>query len=93
MKSIKKVEFEAHCKLEGTWGERKLGKRQCSLEVFDHENGKNLMIEFIAGEDCEHIGLSYDDNKNIYDYDGVFSVPVQAIDMLNELGYKTDDIE
>lgn len=92
MKSLIKIEFEAECIAEGSWGSRDLGKRKCSMELFDNENGR-AEIEFIAGDDCQHIGLTYDSEKNILDYDGVFSMPNEAIELLNKAGFNTKEIE
>lgn len=92
MRSIKKIEFEAECYLTGSFGARKLGKRKCSMELFD-DGDHHAEIEFIAGDDVEHIGISYNDDKKIYDYDGVCDIPQEAIDLLNTQGFDTTDIE
>lgn len=87
------MHFKAQCYLEGTWGARSLGELECSMEMFDNSNG-NAMIEFIAGDDVEHIGLSYDvKSKKIYDYEGVFSIPHEGIEFLNKLGFDTSEVE
>jgi len=97
-----RIEFETECYMEGSWGTRELGRLKCSMELFD--SGKRFdpysrtsrgeaQIEFIAGDHVEHIGLIYDDNKRITDYDGVFSVPDEAIRMLKDNGFNTEEIE
>lgn len=97
-----RIEFETECYMEGSWGSRELGRLKCSMELFDW--GKQFdpysrtrrgeaQIEFIAGNHVEHIGLIYDENKRITDYDGVFSVPQEAIQMLKDNGFNTEDIE
>lgn len=90
-KSIKTITFEAECYLEGSWGNRPLGKLKCSMELFDAGKG-NAMIEFIAGDKVEHIGITYNETKRILDYDGVFSIPIQAIDLLVSEGYNVEDV-
>lgn len=90
--SLKTITFKAQCFLEGSWGSRDLGERDCSMELFDYGAG-HAAIEFVAGEDVEHIGLTYDARKNITDYDGVFSVPHQGIALLKEQGFNTEAIE
>ena len=97
MQSIEIVKFKAKCRLEGTWGYRDLGELNCSVELWDH--GKKLDgygsadIEFIAGDNVENIGLTYVDEKRIIDYEGVFSVPSEAIALLKKHGFNTDEIE
>lgn len=88
LKSIDKIEFTAKCHLEGSWGSSDLGTRECSMELFDIDGC--LQIEFIAGEDSEHIGLTFD-NKVLVDYDGVFSLPSEAIKLLRDNGYTVPD--
>lgn len=90
--NITKIEFEAHCYSEGSWGAKPLGKRKCSVELTDKGNGR-AYIEFIAGDDVEYIGLSYNKNKEIYDFEGVFSIPYKAIELLNENGFNTEQVE
>lgn len=92
MKSIKKISFEAKCHLEGSWGSRSIGMQPCTMELFDDGNG-DALIEFVAGDNVEHIGIVYNKHKRIIDYDGVHSIPGQAIDLLEEEGYNIQDIE
>lgn len=86
----KRIEFDAKCHLEGSWGSRPLGKLKCSMELF--EGKETSQIEFIAGDNVEHIGI-YHENKIIRDFDGVFSVPEQALELLKSCGYNTTGIE
>lgn len=91
LKSIKTIKFDAECYMEGTWGTRPLGKLKCSMELFDAGKG-NAMIEFIAGDNVEHIGIVYDEMKKVIDYDGVFSIPDEAIKLLESVGYNLEDV-
>jgi hypothetical protein len=86
---MNKIEFVADCHLEGSWGASPLGKLKCSMELF--EGDRISQIEFIAGDYVEHINI-YHDNKVIVDFDGVFSVPNQAINLLKYFGYNTEAI-
>ena len=94
------VQFDSKCYLEGSWGSQSIGLKKCSLELWDNKKG-DAMIEFVVGldhedgyEEVENIGIRYDaETKRCLDYDGVFSVPSQAIDMLNALGFDTTDID
>lgn len=92
MNSLGKMNFTATCYLAGSWGSKPLGERECSVELFDF--GKNsAQIEFIAGDDVEHIGLYYDNNKRILDFDGVFELPEQALELLKQHGFDVTHIE
>jgi hypothetical protein len=62
------------------------------MELFDYKNGSAL-IEFIAGDEVEHIGLSYTKEKKVTDYDGVCSLPSQAVELLKSCGFNTEEIE
>ena len=86
------IKFSAKCYREGSWGSESIGKLECSVELFDHGKG-HALIEFCAGDNVEHIGIRYDADKNCIDYDGVFSVPKKAIELLNSQGFKTSEIE
>ena len=90
-KSIKTITFETECYMEGSWGSRWLGKLSCSMELFDAGKGQ-AMIEFIAGNNVEHIGISYDETKKVIDYDGVFSIPNEAIKLLESVGYNVENV-
>lgn len=94
MQSLATKEFTAKLHLEGSWGGRKLGEHVCKFEVFKHSDN-HLEIECIYGPEgeigVEHIGITVDNNKTVTDYDGVFSVPNEAVEMLESLGYTCPD--
>jgi hypothetical protein len=43
-------------------------------------------------EITEYIGIWHED-KRVTDYDGVFELPQEAIDLLKENGFDTTDVE
>ena len=53
------------------------------FEFYDVETG---------GEDWYAEGGLWIEGKEIVDYDGVFSLPISLIKLLNEKGYSTDQI-
>jgi hypothetical protein len=70
-----------------------------SLELFLNEDRSEGMIEWVAEVDgyeedefVTHIGLWFNENGEIYDYDGVFELPSEITDWLIELGYNVDDV-
>jgi hypothetical protein len=71
-----------------------LGVHNCSMELFMDEDARAGAIEWIFRpvdspdeEDSVSIGVWFDKDKNLTDYDGVFSLPAQAIDLLQDAGY------
>ena len=92
MNSLGKISFTATCYLHGSWGFKPAGKRDCSVELFDYKNG-SAQVEFIAGDDVEHIGVLYDKNKKVFDYDGIHAIPEQALELLKQHGFDVSEIE
>jgi len=65
---------------------------ESTLELFTCANG-SYMIEWDIDEleETEYIGIFVDqDTKVINDYDGVFEVPEQVIEFLEEQGFNVD---
>lgn len=80
-----------------------LGKANCSMEFFAEHNGGIVatgrgsiewIVEYLGtdgkpngDEDVEYIGVWWD-AKVLIDYDGVFTLPDEAIKLLRECGIK-----
>jgi hypothetical protein len=94
LKTLAKKTFTADLVREGSWGSSPLGKYESTMEVFANEYGVPVMIEWDIPdlEETEHIGLQIE-GKHVTGYDGVMCIPQEAIDLLKELGYNTDEIE
>lgn len=79
---------------EGSWGERKLGKHASTMELFLSERFVNegfIEWDIPSLNRGESIGLWWDAEKNLLDYDGVFSLPTEAIEFLEEQGFKVSE--
>jgi hypothetical protein len=94
MKSIKKIEFESELTLEYSYTPTlyNLGNAKSTMELFVSEDNLSGMIEWCyefedGNEDAEHIGLGFDENKTLTDYDGVFSLSKFAIQLIRECGF------
>jgi hypothetical protein len=94
MKTTNKVEFESNLFLEysSTPTPTKLGKAKSTMELFMNEDNSEGMIEWCyelrdGDEGVEHIGLSFDENKTLTDYDGVFSLNSFAIKLIRDSGF------
>jgi hypothetical protein len=64
-----------------------LGRRRQRMPLYLQDEGHGL-IEWEAGEDGEGavIGLFFE-GRRVVDYDGVFELPVQAVELLEAAGY------
>lgn len=86
-------EFDADLILESSFSTEELGLAHCSFEMFKEEpNHYTVEWNHFIGtdrEDTTHIGLWFDE-KDLYDYDGVFSLCSELIEWLEELGYNCD---
>ena len=95
MPSIAKKEFNSHINLEysSTSILTPLGNAKCIIELFYNEQnssgGIEWEIEYNNGDyDCVSMGLWFDEGtKTLRDYDGVFELPKQAIELLEENGF------
>ena len=72
-----------------------LGTFENEMTLYLSESGEKGFIEwyyFNENEDgCEEIGLWFD-NGYVVDYDGVFSLPEQAVELLKERGYDCSEV-
>lgn len=92
MTAIDTVTFKSPINLEGSWGERNLAKRATSTMALHFNKDDTGYIEWeIASLDrFEEIGLVFEfdakGKRTLVDYDGVFSLPKQAMDLLEKNG-------
>ena len=93
-----KCEFYSPINIEGSWGMQAVSSNMRStMEFFNNHNRGVGEIEWIVydadGNDefVEHIGIWYDiESRQITDYDGVFSLPLEAMQLLAYAGYTFD---
>lgn len=71
-----------------SFGSTDLGSHASTMELWCSKGGVPEMIEWDIPslEETEHIGLVFD-GKILIDYDGIFSMPDEAIELLEGLGY------
>ena len=90
--SIGKMEFMSPINQEGSWRQRNLAKRTKSImELYFYKDNSGFIEWDIPKLDMtEHIGLVFEitpEGKRVLtDYDGVFSLPDQAMDLLEKHG-------
>lgn len=101
MKAIKKLNFEAELQLEYSYTSvtKPLGKHKCSMELWTKDgtlkDGVGEIEWFMdVDKDVEEgvaiIGVWWNCDKELTDYDGVFNLPNEAKKLLNEVGITTD---
>lgn len=91
MKQVATKTFKSSLIMEGSWGEQSLGEHQSVMALYVTEDGRRGFIEWDVPdlEELTEIGLRfelYGDDMVLTDYDGVFSLPAEAIKMLEETG-------
>ena len=91
MKLITSKTFKSSLIMEGSWGTQSLGEHQSVMELYLTEDKTRGFIEWDVADlqELTEIGLRfelYGDDMVLTDYDGVFSLPAEAIKMLEETG-------
>jgi hypothetical protein len=94
MKNI--LEFKSHLVLETSYKSNDIGEHFNQMELRVHDHGKTGCIIWnygvkAADEDETVIGLWFNGNKELEDYDGVYSLPKEAITLLRSNGYDLDE--
>lgn len=93
MKSIAKKTFTSPIGIDNGYTNTYQGDHESTMELFAYPDG-SYMIEWDIPtmEITEHIGIWHED-KRVTDYNGVFELPQEAIDLLKENGFDTTDVE
>ena len=83
--------FTAELIMEGSWGARELGTHESTMDLWISRKEPRGFIEWDipAIEGYEEIGLWFDMEKNLVDYDGISGyLPKEAVSLLESQGYK-----
>lgn len=95
---IEKYEFESPINLEGSWGGRNLSPKAKSIMELYFNSDDTGWIEWEVPElDLfEEIGLTFEidiaGKRKLVDYDGVMSIPDQALDLLAKHGVDVSEM-
>jgi hypothetical protein len=93
MKVIKEIQFEANIVREYSSKPKvdDLGRQKCKMTLYRSEkNESNGAIEFETESECVGIGLTFSKNE-LLDYDGVFELPREAIELMESCGIKVGE--
>lgn len=89
---IDTLTFKSPLNLEGSWGMRSLSaETESVMELYFYKDNSGF-IDWINDEFdmSEHIGVWFEIDRNgkrtLTDYDGVFTLPDQAMDLLEKNG-------
>ncbi len=83
--------FTAELIEEGSWGSRDIGTHESTMDLWLNRTEPRGFIEWDVPEAdrYEEIGLWFDAEKNLIDYDGIMGyLPKEAVSLLESQGYK-----
>lgn len=88
--SIDKMTFNSPVGLDDGYKNHNLGQHSYTMELFANPDG-SYFIEWIIPklDEVTHIGI-WHENKELTDYDGVFELPEQAIQLLEKNGFNCE---
>jgi hypothetical protein len=96
MKNI--IKFTTDLILSDSNSNTDIGSHYNSMELIIHSGGDSGYIiwnywpeKFPEDDDEEVIGLDFNHNNEVMDFDGVFSLPKEAIQLLKDSGYILDE--
>jgi hypothetical protein len=91
-----KHEFKTDVSIDNGYTNEHQGVFDQTFELFK-EDRRHYMIEWDipAMNETEHIGMTFDEDLNLMDYDGVFEFPKEAIAWLEglNLGFNLDYVK
>lgn len=82
--------FVSHIVSDNSFGRRELGKHESTMVLYATEQPGHAFIEWeIRALDMgEEINLWFDVRRNLLEYDGVFSLPREAVALIRRAGLK-----
>lgn len=92
---VAKIEFESPINRETIYSNTRIGYGKSTMDLYKHD-GEHYTIEwcYLVGtgdEDSVGIGI-WTRDKVVTDYDGVFELSKQAIQLLNDYGLDTSEL-
>lgn len=97
-KLIERYEFKSPINMEGSWGQRPVADETGSvMELYYYPNGQGFIEwEIPEFELFENIGLTFEfdpeGKRTLVDYDGVMTIPDQALDLLEKHGVNVTEM-
>jgi hypothetical protein len=95
---MNKIKFEQELVLSNSYSSKNIGKHINEMELIIHSHGKSGCIIWNYWPENDEddmdetvIGLWFNGNKELEDYDGVYELPKEAIQLLKDNGYGFDE--
>jgi hypothetical protein len=91
LKPIATKTFTGALVSHGSWGASALGEHESTMDLYERDALHGFIEwDIPALDDTEHIGLTYergaDGKRHLADYDGVMSLPHEAVILLEGTG-------
>lgn len=92
MNQIAITTFTAELVSEGSYGSTDLGKHESSMTLWEGKNGY-YEIEWVidALDEVEHIGIFTNGARHVIDYDGVCTLPTEAVIFLRTQNFSFEE--
>ena len=97
---VASCEFYSPINEVGTFGSVPVSDRMHStMEFYSRNDNTGGMIEWCVwnengdAEYVQNIGIWWNSDKELFDYDGVFDIPREALELLVSMGIKMDNFE
>lgn len=94
MKLVATKTFTTELITHGSWGSRDLGKYESTMDLLSDNNVRGFIAwEIPILEESEEINLWFEKVNgvlNLIDYDGIMSLPKEAIELLRANGVVVD---
>ena len=73
---------------EGSWGQRDIGTHASSMTFYRQGTYHLIEWDIPTLDECEHIGLTFDSQKRLIDYDGICGdLPIEAVRLIRQCGF------
>ena len=93
MEQIGQCTFTAALIKYGSWGYRPEGIHPSTMTLYMDDDGLTGLIEWDIPSlsEFEEIGLSFDSDRNLIDYDGIMALPREAVSLLRSFNFKVSE--
>lgn len=81
------LEFNSNINIDNGFTNETQGKHISTMELFKNDDGIPTGIEWDNPIDIVFIGLWFNDDNRLEDYDGVFELPIQAVKLIRKAGF------
>lgn len=92
MEQIAKISFTAAIQVHTLYGGQHLGTYDNTMILFKSKPTRSHIEWDVITQDLHTcIGIDHDENLNVSDYDGIITMPKEAIELLQQNGYTYDE--